>query len=476
MPQPPASSSNQPPQPEASALEAPELLQQTQSLVSLLRLGQAFAAERDLDKLLETVRDETEQALNAERCTVFLYDAEKNELWSRVASGLGPKARPGSSEGASSQPIGGSGPSKPVLEEIRFPAHLGLAGYVVKTGEVLNITDAYADPRFNQEVDRKTGFHTRNLLCLPIRNRQHNMLGVFQVLNRRERAFNAEDEALLQAIAVQAGLSIENAMLSRQQKQAFESFMITLSSTIDARDPITAGHSERVADFSTLLGEQMSLASSEREALRYAALLHDIGKIGIREDVLVKDGCLTVDEYHHIQQHAKHTWHILKTIHFEPHLKQVPEIAACHHEKVDGTGYFRGLQGDEIPLLGRALALSDVFDAITSRRHYRNRMPFERVLGVLRRDSGTHFDPHVVERFFDIPLYYLAEVFVKERLYDQVPDARVRLKELDQQLNLLAFETLLQKPLAKLSPAEAKQIEAFKALYNVLPPKARDAL
>ena len=425
-------------------------IEQTKSLVSLLRVGQAIAAERDLDKLLMLIRDESQQALDAERCTVFIYDVDKNELWSRVASGL----------------------DSDRLEEIRFPAHLGLAGYVIKTGEVLNIPDAYADPRFNQAVDKKTGYKTRNLLCMPITNRFGKTIGVFQVLNKRQSAFTFQDEELLQAIAAQAGMSIENAMLSMQQKKAFDSFIVALSSTIDARDPITAGHSERVANFSLLISDQMSLEAADKEALKYASLLHDIGKIGIREEVLVKDGRLTVQEYEHIQKHAEYTYDILQTIHFEPHLKQVPEIAASHHEKVDGTGYFRGLKGKDIPLLGRVLALSDVFDAITSRRHYRNRMPFERVMKILRKDSGTHFDTDVVNWFFDVPLYQVADIFLDERLNDGVVATSDLLKLLDKQIAMKEFEHILSK--SDLTKGESKLKQAFEAIYNVMPVRDTD--
>jgi signal transduction protein with GAF and PtsI domain len=197
---------------EASAEDNPH-----KRLVSLLRVGQAMAAERNLDKLLALVMEETESALEADRCTVFIYDRERNELWSKVAAGTDGQ------------------------EEIRFPAHLGLAGYVVKTGEVLNIKDAYEDPRFNKEIDKKTGYRTRNILCMPMRNRKNEIIGVFQVLNKRSTFFNKVDEDMLAAIAAYAGVAIENATMAHEMKVSFDSFVKTLSSTIDARDPITAG-------------------------------------------------------------------------------------------------------------------------------------------------------------------------------------------------------------------------------------------
>jgi HD-GYP domain-containing protein (c-di-GMP phosphodiesterase class II) len=418
------------------------------ALMSLLRLGQAIAAERELDNILSLVREETVKALEAERCTVFVYDKESNELWSKVASGI---------EGSTT---------------LRIRADKGLAGHVLKMGEALNIVDVYNDPRFNQDIDRQTGYRTRNVLCIPILNRDNESIGVVQVLNKRVGSFTKADEDLLRAIAATTGITLENAMMAKEQKRSFESFIVTLSSTIDARDPITAGHSERVADYCMLVGDEMQMTTTDLEVLRFSALLHDIGKIGIREDVLTKEGRLTIDEYKHIQEHARYTFEILQNIHFADHLKEVPMIAASHHERVDGKGYYKGLKGDEIPLLGRIIALSDVFDAITSLRHYRSRMPFEKVLAILQKDAGSHFDTEVVEMFLKVPLYRLAEILVKERGVKKMKDVVSMVKYIDRHVTLKEFNMLLSKPIK--SSAEQELERYFSNIYYVLPPKKQD--
>lgn len=410
-------------------------------LVSLLKVGQAMAAERDLEKLLQTICEETETALDSDRCTVFLYDSKTNELWSRLASGLDE------------------------TEEIRFPAHQGLAGYVVKTGEILNVENAYEDPRFNPEVDRQTGYKTNNMLCLPMRNRKGGIMGVFQVLNKKNSMFKRSDEELLMAIASSAGIALENAQLYLEQKTTFESFIKTLSSTIDARDPITAGHSERVMEYAMLLGEKMLLSDEELEALKYAALLHDIGKIGVKEEVLVKEGRLTVKEYQHIQEHVHLTYEILKNIHFEKHLSDIPEIASSHHEKYDGTGYFRGTRGDTINMGGRILAVADVFDAITSRRQYRNRMPFRRVMKLLKDDKGRHFDNSAIDAFFEIGLKDVARVLSKERRADILEE------EVEESLEMIPKNTTIQDYLLIMEKErpdrqESQIHEAFNRIYH----------
>lgn len=415
----------------------------SRSLVALLRVSQAMSAEQNLTKLLNVISLETKSVLDSDRCTVFLYDKEKNELWSKVATG-----------------IDGS-------EEIRFPAHLGLAGYVAKTGETLNIKDAYQDPRFNKEIDKKTGYHTKNILCLPMKNRRLEIIGVFQVLNKNEGSFDASDEDLLMAIATQAAVAIENASLATELKISFESFVKTLSSTIDARDPITAGHSERVAEYSLLIGKEMNMNTDDQEALKYASLLHDVGKIGIKEEILKKDGRLTEKEYRHIQKHVYYTHEILKNVHFESHLGLVPEIAASHHEKIDGTGYHRGLKGNEILLSGRILAIADVFDAITSRRHYRNRMPFDRVLSILKKDSGSHFDEDCIANFFQVKLVDVIRILACDAttgLKATDKETQRLLSKLDANITIQEFEGLAGKEI--LTPGEIEVSEVFKGLYH----------
>lgn len=411
-------------------------------LLTLLRVGEAVAGVRNIDSLLGLIAHETEVALVADRCTVFLYDEDTQELWSRLATGI---------EGAA---------------EIRFSAHSGISGYVVKTGQSLNIVDAYSDPRFNPEVDQQTNYKTRNMLCVPMKNRKNQIIGVFQVLNKNEGPFEKADEELLSAIASTAGVALENAQLYQELKITFESFIKTLSSTIDARDPITSGHSERVTDYALAIGEKMMLNADELEALKYAGLLHDIGKIGVREEVLMKEGRLTVKEYEHIQSHVYLTDQILKNIRFEKHLCCVPEIASSHHEKVDGTGYFRGAKGDEIPLGGRILAVADVFDAITSRRQYRSRMPFERVINILRNESGKHFDANCIEAFFDVSLRQIARIFCFDKHLDMDPIVLdENLNQIDEQLTLRQYVNQLNSEAQ--SEVFMKSHEHFAYLYNL---------
>lgn len=365
-------------------------------LLALVKIGQAVAAEKNIDKLIKTIAEETKEAIQADRCTVFLYDKDKDELWSKVALGLG-------------------------STELRFNAGQGLAGHVFRTGETINIKDAYSDDRFNKNIDKETGYKTKTILCMPIKNIEQEIIGVFQVLNKITGFFTKEDEDLLVTIGSSAGISLENATLFERQNEllkeqqvVFDSFISTLAASIDARDKITSGHSTRVRMYASLIAEEFKLPQKDVEIIQKAAVLHDIGKIGIRDSVLQKEGKLTPEEYKHIQEHVEITHNILEKIHMSDEFKEITEIACSHHEKYDGTGYYRHLKGEDIPFGGRILAVSDVFDAITSKRHYRDKMPIVKVIDILISDSGTHFDSSVVDKFLSIKLDKITRVFLTE--------------------------------------------------------------
>ncbi len=353
-------------------------------LHSLLEVTNTLSSVINLETLLFKIMDVVKINLHADRCTVFILDKDKNELWSKVAMG--------------------------VKQEIRFPADKGIAGFVATSGETLNIPDAYADYRFNPEVDKKTGYKTENMLTMPMRDKRNEVIGVFQVLNRKTGSFTSEDEELLGAISSVAASAVENALLYEEIRKSFTSFIETLSTTLDARDYITSGHSRRVTLYAVQISRLMRLDAAEINRIRYASLLHDIGKIGVPEIVLFKNKKLSDDEYEIIKRHASLTKSILSKIHFQKELKDVPEIASTHHEKIDGSGYPDGLTSADIPLGGKILAVCDVFDALTSRRQYRDRIEIEKVMDIIDKETGTAFEPFVVYEFKSIRLNVLVEI------------------------------------------------------------------
>lgn len=247
-----------------------------ENLIGLMDIGRALTGAVDLDHCLEMILELTSDILDAERSSIFLYDAKTNELISKVAEGLEDS------------------------KEIRFPADKGLAGHILKTGQLLNIPDAYADPRFNREADKQTGFHTRNLLGAPLIGRGNRTIGVIEVLNRKgDGAFSKDDEQLLEGVAGQCGVALENSRLLSDIDALFEAFIVASSQAIDQRDPTTAGHSRRVTKYTLNLAKavhfnhdpafaDIHFTRARMRQLRYAGLLHDFGKIGVREAVLCK--------------------------------------------------------------------------------------------------------------------------------------------------------------------------------------------
>ncbi len=415
--------------------------QDTTLLLALSTIARTVNAEANIDKLLITIAEQTRLVLNADRCSVFLYDKAKNELWSKVALGM-------------------------KSEEIRFSADKGFAGYAVKTGETLRIKDVYKDERFNKEIDKHTGYKTYNLLCMPIRNIKFEIIGAFQVLNKKNGDFTVDDENILLAIGTNAGIAIENNLLFNiqqrmleEQKKLFEGLIDTLAASIDARDKITLGHSNRVKLYSELICGKLGLNKDITNIISKAAMLHDIGKIGIRDSVLQKKGKLTEEEYEHIKEHVKITYDILCKTNINDSFSEITEIASSHHERYDGKGYFRQLKGEEIPLGGRILAISDVFDAITSVRHYRDRMPIDSALKIIYEGKNTHFDGKIVDSFFEIPLDVITDILISEY--------NLKLNETDRKIlnscSLNEFYNMLAKN--NNTPKEKKIINIFNSYY-----------
>jgi HD-GYP domain-containing protein (c-di-GMP phosphodiesterase class II) len=416
--------------------EVEQLREENKRLQVLLHLAENLQTHLELDKLLLTTMEEVAKILSADRCTVFLLDENKNELWSIVAMGI--------EKG----------------KEIRFPADKGISGYVATTGQVLNIPDAYKDPRFNPDIDKKTGYKTENMLTMPLRNINGHILGVFQVLNKKDGTFTEKDESLLTAISHIATTTIENSQLYEEQVESLNSFVETLSATLDTRDYITAGHSKRVTLYTLALCNQMAMEENCCEELRYAGLLHDIGKLGIPESVLFKAGKLDEEEYQLIKKHPAVTRQILGSIHFPRNLRNVTEIASTHHEKVNGDGYPDGLKQSEIPIGGRMLAMADVFDALTSQRQYRDREPINKVWQTIEKEIDRTFDPKVVNYFLKIPLKKIIEILEHDQR------ERIDQKELKLVANV-PFEHILKLKTGKMEIGDSnrKVLDIFDKYY-----------
>ena len=197
-------------------------------------------------------------------------------------------------------------------------------------------------------------------------------------------------------------------------EKAYLEIIETLRYTVEAKDPYTRGHSDRVSQYAVLLGKYLNLPETDLKNLQIGGLFHDIGKIGVPDNILLKETKLTDDEYSEIKNHPTIGAHILSTATI---FKEIIPIVKHHHEKFDGTGYPSRLAGNDIPYLARITAVADTFDAMTSKRTYRDALPIEIVKEEFRKNIGTQFDPDITLVFLDILENHYDEILAIQKNY-----------------------------------------------------------
>jgi len=236
----------------------------------------------------------------------------------------------------------------------------------------------------------------KSAVCVPLKVKD-SVIGVITVSNSTsDSQFSDENVRLLSTLAANAAVAIESAQLFNSLEQAYVGTVKALAAAIDAKDSYTQGHSTQVAGYCLMIADEIGLSDEERKAVETAAYLHDIGKIGVRDEVLLKPGRLSLSEMNEIRHHSMISANILAPV---PFPWQVTPVVRHHHERWDGSGYPAGLKGHEIPLLARVLAIADAFDAMTSKRPYRKKKAYQEAVDELKICAGTHFDPELVGPF-----------------------------------------------------------------------------
>ena len=274
------------------------------------------------------------------------------------------------------------------------------------------------------DVKRDKTFHwladnAKQLVAVPLQW-QDEILGCIFGVDKESGEFNSVDAKLLNSIANESAIYLENARLFDDVHGLMMGLLHALTSAVDAKDAYTCGHSERVALLSQTLAREIHLPEPQVERIYMAGLLHDVGKIGVPESVLQKAGRLTPEEFEHMKKHPEIGARILSDI------KQVEDVipgVLHHHERYDGKGYPAGLAGKDIPLMGRIICLADCFDAMSSNRTYRRALPLEVALIEIRRCSGSQFDPVLTEAFLNIDVGQFRDI-----LKDHHVQARKRLE------------------------------------------------
>ena len=265
----------------------------------------------------------------------------------------------------------------------------------VMVNDVSDIEDSVTE----KSLEFMQALGIKSFIAVPI-IRDGESIGVLAVDNlRTKRPLFQSDVNLLMGVVPAIGVSLTNAQLIEARQEQHEATLKVLAESIDARDFLTAGHSEKVAEFSVGIAKELGQSPEFIQMIRVAALLHDYGKISIPDSILKKDGKLTDEERSIIQTHSSKTREILESVPFEGIFDEIPAITEFHHERWDGDGYPRGLKGIEIPFGARIIAAADFLEAITSKRHYRDPMTFENAIQIMVDESGHHFDPKIVRAF-----------------------------------------------------------------------------
>ena len=503
-------------------------------LEDVLEIGRALASEKDLDTLLSLILAHARSLTGADGSSIYTRDRDGVlyfRLWQNASTTATANAQ------------------KTLVGDY------SIAGYVARSGECVLLEDAYTIPetapyKFNPASDRAIAYHTKSLLTVPLTNKAGDVVGVLQLINRKDRTgvllrtpedvathvrpFDARSTQLAQALAGQAGVAIENSMLYADIERLFEGFIKASVQAIESRDPTTAGHSFRVADFTERLAmavdrggapglPDLRFSRDQLREIRYAALLHDFGKVGVREDVLVKakklypqqlelltqrfkyarlsvshqayrkllnlfeevehdpdefrqrrqeieqavtaehhrleqylhtvmraneptvlhasaplelrevqayhfldgaeakpllhdfefadltlpKGSLSAQERIEIESHVSHTFEFLRLIPWTRDLAHLPEFAYAHHEKLDGTGYPRGLVQADIPVPARMMTISDIYDALTAPdRPYKLAVSVERALDILGAEARANkIDASLLQVFIESGAY-----------------------------------------------------------------------
>ncbi len=340
----------------------------------LYEVGKKASAASEVSRLVDEIVPMTKQSLRAAASSVLLLDEESQELYFEFADGDVGQA----------------------LKKVRIGLDEGIAGWVARNGEPVIVNNVASDQRFHRAVDQETGFTTRSIMCAPLIVHSKT-IGVIEVLNKLDGSdFDSQDLEALVSVASTAAMAIENARLHEALLDGYKRTVRALATAIDAKDPYTCGHSQRVKEYALLAGRQLDLPQDELEAIEYAGILHDVGKIGIIDAMLRKPSRLQPDEWVVMRSHPMIGANIIGDV---PFLERTKSLVLHHHEKYDGTGYPQGLEKEEIPMGARLIAVADAFDTMTTDRAYRSALSVSYALHELRACTKTQFCPKAVEAF-----------------------------------------------------------------------------
>lgn len=360
-------------------------------IATLYEMSKALGATLDMEVLLDSVLDSALRIFDADLGYITLMNHQTGQLEIHAWRG-GDMERPGA-------------------EALRT----SMSEWVIREGRPLIFNPLQVDA--GDRRDSLTG--ALAALCVPFVSSEGTFGAITVGHSRLDARFTADDVRLMSTIANHANIAIGNIELFSSLEESYLATVRSLAIAVDAKDPYTRGHSDRVATYVLKIADRMKLSRDQKIAIEMAAYLHDIGKIGIRDDILLKLGALDDGEMAEMRHHPLIAANILKPVGFP---WPIAPIVRHHHERWDGLGYPAGLRGEEIPLLARILTVADSFEAMISSRPYRVARTIEEAVAELRNCAGTHFDPAVVEAFVEALEEEDAELEVMLRIDGTSPE------------------------------------------------------
>jgi HD-GYP domain-containing protein (c-di-GMP phosphodiesterase class II) len=294
------------------------------------------------------------------------------------------------------------------LAEVTVPLGQGIIGQVVASGERMLVADVSKDQRHYKQVDEQSGFVTRSILCVPLRAPsiqlgqergvlQASVIGGAQALNKRNGgAFTQDDIDLFETLASQAATVLKVARLNEETYQLFKGVIKVVAGAVDAKDPYTQGHSQRVSEYAVAIAEELGLPLEQIVHVEIGGILHDVGKIGVPDAILKKVGRLDAQEFDEIKKHPSKGHEIMSQQELRWLLREELPALLQHHEREDGSGYPQHLAGDQIAPIGKIVHVADVFDALTSDRPYHEGRSADVAFAILLKGVGTEFDDSCV--------------------------------------------------------------------------------
>ena len=330
---------------------------------------------RDYDEIINVLANMGRALTSSDRCSVWIVDDDDKHIWTKVAHGI---------------------------DAIRLPKDSGIVGSSIMTGEKILIDDVYDDERFNQDIDKKSGYVTKSMMVIPMFNYYDEIIGAFQVINHsgEKGVFDKRDMERLMLASTYAAETLVSAKLATEIEETQKEVVFTMGAIGESRSKETGNHVKRVAEYSKILALAYGLSEEESELLKQASPMHDIGKIAIPDAILKKPASFNKEERLIMDTHAELGFHMIKNSQ-RPLLKAAAIVAYEHHEKYNGTGYPRKLKGEDIHIYGRITAIADVFDALGSDRVYKKAWNDEKIIKLFEEERGEQFDPNLVDLFFE---------------------------------------------------------------------------